>query len=102
MDKSKLFLAKVHVKQFAISVKQYAGHGRKERRIKMLANPNPDDIFTIISATQIKEGQVWFEGDDVGYIFKETGSKQVFIVAKSIGRRYKVLLEDIEAVEVAE
>ncbi|GAB0167483.1 hypothetical protein LSPCS325_09200 [Lysinibacillus sp. CTST325] len=91
-----MFLQQVKVKNFAESKKVY-GTRYGGRKLYTYANENPNDIFNIIGVTSIKEGVTEHDGE-YGYQFNQSKSHKVYIVAKSIGRRFKVLPEDIELV----
>lgn len=99
-----MFLKRAKVKRFVRSVahapvtdkRTYRAAGRS---IVLEENKNPDDIFTIIGTTVKLEGKSEYEGHDEGYSFKREKTHRVYIVAKSMGKRYYVLPEDIDLVE---
>lgn len=95
-----MFLQQVKVKNFAESKKVY-GTQYGGRKLSTYANKNPDDIFHIVGVTSIKEGVTEYDRE-YGYQFHQKKSYKVYIVAKGIGRRFKVLPEDIELLEVSE
>lgn len=94
-----MFLKPIKVKNFAESKKVH-GVGRYGGR-ELFTHPNdkPDDVFHIIGVSSIKEGVINYDFED-GYSFQALKSHKAYIVAKSIGRRYKVLPQDIELLEV--
>lgn len=103
MNHEGMFLAKVKVKRFVKGIRssqvisgQYHGLGRK---IVTRENRSTDDVFFVVGVTQLREGLIEWEGSDIGYVFRKTRSRQVYIVARSIGRRFKALPEDIEIVD---
>lgn len=95
-----MFLETVKVKNFAHSKRvcvensEYGG-----RQVYTIPNDKPDDIFHVIGVTSLKDGATHYDSED-GLYFAATKSHKVYIVAKSIGRRYKVLEEDLERLEV--
>lgn len=91
-----MFLQQVKVKNFAESIKVY-GTQYGGRKLRTYTNENPDDIFHIIGVTSIKEGVTEYDRE-YGYQFDQKKSYKVYIVAKSIGRRFKVLPEDVELI----
>ena len=102
-----LFLQKVKVKAFASSVKSFGvpPFGSKNskwqtsyRHVVYTENKNPDEIFTVVGVSSLKEGIIEYSGDE-GSTFNQKNSVQTLIVAKSIGVRYKVALEDIILVD---
>jgi len=97
-----VFLQKVKVKQFAVSVKTYKpveGIGRAHcREMAKRINEKPDQIFTVIGVTTIKEGYSDYIGYEDGYTFRQRASKNVYIVACTLGRRFKAALDDLEIV----
>jgi hypothetical protein len=95
----KVFLKPVKVKQFADSRKYYGLTRYGGRKLITIPNDKPDDVFYIVGVTSIKEGIVEYD-NEYGYSFSASKSHKVYIVAKSIGRRFKVLERDIEKVEV--
>lgn len=102
MDKPK-FLQKVKVKNFAEIRKGYKMRQRGDRdnfrEVVKRENRNPEQIFTVIGVTTMKEGWSDYIGYEEGYAFEQTASKTVYIVANTLGRRYKALLEDLELIE---
>lgn len=95
-----MFLQPIKVKNFAVSKKVHGlGYRYGGRQLSTYANDKPDDVFHVIGVSSIKEGAVGYDFED-GYSFEATNSHKVYIVAKSIGRRYKVLPQDIELLEV--
>jgi len=96
MEGEGMFLEQVKVKNFAESKKVY-GTRYGGRKLYTYANKKPDDIFHIVGVTSIKEGVTEHDGE-YGYQFNQSKSHKVYIVAKSIGRRFKVLPEDVELV----
>lgn len=92
MEGEGMFLQQVKVKNFAESKKVFGG-----RELHTYINEKPDDVFHIVGVTSIKEGDTEHEAG-YGYYFNQKKSHKVYIVAKSIGRRFKVLPEDIELV----
>lgn len=94
-----MFLKSVKVKQFADSKKYYGNSKHGGKKLINIPNDKPDDVFYIVGVTSIKEGIVEYDYE-YGYSFSATKSHKVYIVAKSIGRRFKVLESDIELVEV--
>lgn len=93
-----MFLKPVKVKNFAESVKVY-GSRYGGRKLKTYPNKNPNDVFYIVGVTAIKEGVTEYDSE-AGYYFCQKNSHKVYIVAKSIGRRFKVLESDIEIEEI--
>lgn len=91
-----MFLQQIKVKNFADSKKVY-GTQYGGRKLRTYANENPDDIFHIVGVTAIKEGVTEYDRE-YGYQFNQNKSYKVYIVAKSIGRRFKVLPEDVELI----
>ena len=91
-----MFLQQVKVINFADSMKVY-GTEYGGRKLHTYANENPDDIFHIVGVTSIKEGVTEYDSDH-GLYFCQKKSHKVYIVAKSIGRRFKVLPEDVELI----
>ena len=93
-----MFLQPVKVKNFADSKKvfnsRYGG-----RKLITYPNQQPDDVFYVVGVTAIKEGETEYDSE-AGYYFVQDKSYKVYIVAKSIGRRFKVLESDIEKVDV--
>lgn len=97
------FLDKVKVKAFAYNAKksvvidgQYQAGGRG---ISTTKNFHQETIYTVIGTVNLPQGYSEHIGHEEGYGFKHTGSVQVFIVANTIGVRYKAQLEDMELVE---
>ncbi|MGD6898629.1 hypothetical protein [Bacillus infantis] len=92
-----MFLKPVKVKKFAESQKHHGGNygGRK---MYTYPNSKPEDVFHIIGVTSIKDGSTDYDRE-YGYSFVQHKSHKVYIVAKGLGRRYKVLPEDLEVVE---
>ncbi|GIO25378.1 hypothetical protein [Oceanobacillus sp. J11TS1] len=88
-----LFLKQVKVKEFADSMK--VGSARK---LVKVPNENEDDIYTVVGVTAINEG--YTEYDESAY-FVMTDRHKVYLVAKSIGRRFKILEEDMDLLEGA-
>ena len=90
-----MFLQAVKVVRFAESKKvfneryRYGGH-----EVVTYPNPNPDDMYFVIGVTSLKEGEIDYDSEE-GYMFCQSKSHKVYIVAKSIGRRFKVLEEDL-------
>lgn len=103
MKHNGMFLAQVKVVKFAESRKgSLVVDGFYHGLARVIAtndNHNPEDIYTVVGVTQLKEGWSDFISEDEGTAFRQTDSKQVYIVAKSIGQRFKVLPEDIEVIE---
>ncbi len=91
-----MFLQQVKVRNFAESKKVY-GTRYGGRELYTYANKNPDDIFHIIGVTSIKNGVIDYD-HEYGYQFNQKKSHKVYIVAKSVGRRFKVLPEDLELI----
>ena len=87
-----MFLQQVKVKNFAESKKVCGG-----RELHTYVNEKPDDVFHIVGVTSIKEGVIEYD-QEYGYQFNQKKSHKVYIVAKSIGRRFKVLPEDVELI----
>lgn len=103
MDKPK-FLQKVKVKQFTQSIKRVRHKPNKTindlfREITKIKNTNLDQIFTVIGVTSLKEGWTDYVDPEVGNTFRQTASVTVYIVACTLGRRYKATLDDLELVE---
>lgn len=102
---SNLFLTKVKVRQFADGVKRhgkppFADTGHKHYRIlHRTPNPNPDIIYTIIGVTGIREGYSDYLSYEEGYAWVQNTSHKVYVVANTIGRKYKVLPEDMEVLQ---
>ncbi|GIO02987.1 hypothetical protein J5TS2_36550 [Brevibacillus halotolerans] len=99
-----MFLKQVKVKNFAVSVKKYGvppWDKTWKSHYKVLEkqeNKNLDDVFTVIGVTHLQEGYSVWEGDQEGYRWQQKVSHKVYIVSKSIGRRFKVLEEDLEVI----
>lgn len=87
-----LFLKQVKVKEFADSRK--IGQARK---LVKIPNENKDEIYTVIGVTALNEG--YSESDGYGWYFVMTERHRVYLVSKSIGRRFKVLEENMELLE---
>lgn len=96
MEGEGMFLEQVKVKNFAESKKVY-GTQYGGRQLHTYSNKSPDDIFRIVGVTSIKEGVTEYDSDH-GLYFCQKKSHKVYIVAKSIGRRFKVLPEDVELI----
>lgn len=99
-----MFLQKVKVKKFAESSKMYGfppwSKGKYNvvyRGLKLTDNHKPDDVYTVVGVTSIKEGVREYDSE-TGYYFVQKNSHKVYIVAKSIGRRFKVLESDLELI----
>lgn len=98
MKSSQIFLKPVRVVNFADSKKVYKSkYGGRE--LITFPNEKTDEIYYVVGVTAIKEGVTEYERD-FGHIFVQEESHKVYIVAKSIGRRFKVLEEDLIFVEV--
>lgn len=103
------FLQKVKVNRFAENVKKYGpcpwGSGTWKshyRKVETKENKKKDTEFVVIGTTCLNEGySEWLGGDD-GNGFKMMGRIKVYIVASGLGRRYKVLPEDMEVVRQEE
>lgn len=91
MSKTNLFLKQVKVKEFADSRKIGV-----DRKLFKLPNENKNDIYTIVGITALNEGYTEF---DEHYYFVTTKRHKVYLVAKGIGRRFKVLEGDMEVLE---
>lgn len=98
-----MFLQKVKFKQFVESAKgspkRPDGSTRAGRHLRYRENPNPDDVYHIIGKTHMVEGVSEWVGYEEGYTFRFEKRHEVYIVAKSIGRRFKVLVDDVEFVQ---
>lgn len=99
-----MFLQKVKVKKFAESTKMYGvppwskGHYKAGYRgLELTDNPQPEEVYTVIGVTSIKEGESEYDSE-AGYYFVQKNSHKVYLVAKSIGRRFKVLESDLELI----
>jgi hypothetical protein len=93
MTEKPKFLDKVRVKQFAYNAKTYKG-----RELCLVKNLNPETVFYVIGTVNFPHGVThWYPEE--GTEFHQTGSTQVFIVANTIGIRYKATLEDLERIE---
>lgn len=105
------FLQKVKVVAFTkthkiygmVDVTSFYGHetpqDRNHRIMQRSPNLHPDDIFTVIGVKTLPLG---FTDDlDTGERsgFVQTGSLQVYVVAKSIGRWFQAMAEDLIPVE---
>ena len=102
-----MFLKPVKVKRFAETRKRcgscpFAGGQHKDnwRQLTTVENKQPDDIYHVIGVTSLKEGWSEYLGYEEGYGFRQAKSHKVYLVAKGVGRRFKVLEEDMELVEV--
>lgn len=101
-----MFLQQVKVKQFTDSVKKYGTcpftntHKSPWRGLHHTENKNPNEVYHVIGVTTLKEGYSEYLGYEEGYGFVQSKSHKVYIVAKGVGRRFKALPEDIEAVEI--
>lgn len=92
-----MFLSQVKVRNFAESKKSYnSRYG--ERSLYTYPNKNSDDVFYIVGVTAIKDGVIEYDRE-YGYQFNQKKSHKVYIVAKSIGRRFKALERDLEIIE---
>jgi hypothetical protein len=90
------FLEEVKVSSFCFSIKKYNYQlGRPERVIERYKNKNPDNVYRVIGQTVLNTGYSEYLGYEGGYGFRMTGCQTVYIVANTLGRRYKVLPEDI-------
>lgn len=97
-----LFLQPVNVNRFSDSQKVFQPCPYRQnteaiswRKLVHYENANPDDVYHIIGVTSVKEGFAEYTGSEEGYTFRHFKSHKVYIVAKSVGRRYKVLPEDL-------
>lgn len=103
-----MFLQPVKIKRFVDTRKVFTECPYKDdqlhhwRKLVGTENPKHDDVYHVIGVTNLKEGITDYMGREDGYAFKQFKSHKVYIVAKGIGRRYKVLPEDMELVEVGE
>lgn len=91
MNNTNLFLKQVKVKEFADSHKV----GRARKLVK-IPNENKDETYTVVGVTALNEG--YSESDGYGWYFVMTERHRVYLVAKSIGRRFKVLEGDLEII----
>ncbi|OMD87801.1 MULTISPECIES: hypothetical protein [Paenibacillus] len=98
------FLQKVRVKKFARTVKTFGQNpwipNSKDlyRKVDTYPNDRRDIVYTIIGTTQLQEGYSNYLGSDEGYGWAQRNSVKVYIVAHGLGRRYKVIPEDLEPV----
>jgi hypothetical protein len=99
-----MFLQKVKVSHFAESGKgtnEFWANGYRKpgRHLKRIVNKHPEDIYTIVGVTRLQEGRTTFNGSDEPRSFELDQSHKVYIIAKSIGRRLKVLISDVTLVD---
>jgi hypothetical protein len=99
-----MFLQKVTVSHFVRGVtgsSEFWGNcARKQgRRVVRDINKKPDEVLTVIGQTQLYEGLTHSNGSDEPSNFEPKVRHKVYIVAKGLGRRFKVLPEDIQLVE---
>lgn len=95
-----MFLQQVKVKNFVQSKKVY-GTPRfmpenwkgSYRELVTEENLNQEDVYHIIGITSLREGYSDFHNEGVDFVLKK--SHKVYLVAKGIGRRFKVLEEDL-------
>lgn len=97
MKSSQMFLKPVRVTHFADSKKVYKSkYGGRE--LIIYPNDKPDEVYHVVGVTSIKEGETEYDRD-YGNYFVQRNSHKVYIVAKSIGVRRKVLEKDMILVE---
>lgn len=99
-----MFLKQVKVKRFAKTVKKYGptpwniGWQSHYKVLEKEENNNPDEVYTIVGVTNLQEGYAEYEGMEEGYRWQQKAHHKVYLVAKSLGRRFKVLEEDLELI----
>lgn len=94
------FLQPVKVKRFvrAEKIKDTQPNLVTNHRIlKFIENKKPDEIYHVIGISEIKEGRTEFLGSR--HLFIPGQIHKVYIVAKSLGKRFKVLEQDLNILD---
>lgn len=97
------FLDKVKVSHFSTSEKGSPkkwpnGRWRPGRHVEIHENRFPEDVYTVVGVTKFYEGETDPGSEDEAPYFNMQNTVVVYIVAKTIGRRYKVQLRDLQIV----
>lgn len=99
------FLDQVKVKAFSQSIKtteqREAGTLKYKttfivRKVRKYKNPAPETLYVVIGTTTLQEGYSDYLGQDDGYGWAHEKTVKVYIVANTLGRRYKAQVEDME------
>jgi hypothetical protein len=90
-----IFLDRVQVNKFAISIKAYSRERRRdEREVRTKENPYPPAVFTVVGTKMLNEGYTDYDSEE-GYRFVTAGRCKVYIVADGLTNHKYVLPEDI-------